>query len=176
MSTNAPSGYRVQQAVSTWQSARARVLADEEIAHDDAALTAMLGPEDGDVRDILARLLSVAQHATKMADGASEMIADLDTRRHRYKRRAEWSRGVILAIMDVLGEKKAEFPHGTVSVRAGLPQVHPTDEDAIPDRFFKTTTVRKLDKAALLTALRDGEVIDGAEISNTAPSIVLRSK
>lgn len=177
MSETAPSAWKIQQAIAAWQSTRSRLLAeDADLAHDEAALTGLLGPETGDVRDILGRLLSAAQHATAMADGAAEMLAALKGRQDRYKRRAEAFRGTIFAILDAVGERRAEFPHGTISIAAGRQAAIITDEDALPDRFVTVKTVRMPDKAAILTALKDGEVVDGAALANGMPTLSIRSK
>lgn len=171
---NAPSAYKLEHVMSAWMAARERLGADPDLDGDEHALSSLLGPEDGDVRDILSRVLSAAQHAARMAEGASEAMSCLAERRDRYKRRADHFRSTALQIMEVLGERKAEFPFVTATVRAGLPHVVITDPDALEERFIRTK--REPDKAALLTALKDGEVIEGAIIGNTAQTIQLRSK
>lgn len=171
-----PSGYKIAQAMSAWMSARARLLNDGDLEHDEAALADLLGPEEGDVRDILSRLLTATQNAAAMAEAAGTMIENLAARRDRYKRRCEDMRGTAFAIMDALGERKVELPHVTATIRAGLARVIITDTDALPDEFVRVVTTRTPDKAAILAALKQGEVIEGAEISNGLPSIQLRSK
>lgn len=173
----APSSWKVEQALSAWMAARSRLLAeDAELAHDEGALAALLGPVDGDVRDILSRLLSATQQANAMADGAAEMLANLKGRQERYKRRAEAFRGTIFAIMDATGERKMEFPHGLLSITSGRAAAVITDEDALPDRFVDVKTVRSPDRAAILVALKDGEVVDGAALANGLPVLTVRSK
>lgn len=177
MNDSPPSGFRIEQAMSTWQSTRARLVADDaDLARDEGALIELLGDAEGDVRDILARLLQATQHATAMAAAADDMVTTLKGRIDRYKRRVETFRGTMFAIMDALGERKIELPHGTLSISAGKPAAIITDETEIPDRFVTVTTTRKIDKVALLTALKDGEVIDGATLSNSLPTLTLRSK
>ena len=75
-----------------------------------------------------------------------------------------------------MGERKIELPHGTASLSTGRQTALITDEAAIPDRFVKIVTERKIDKAELLAALKDGEVIEGATLTNSMPSLTLRSK
>lgn len=177
MSAEAPSAWRIEQALSAWQSARSRLLVeDTDLAHDEAALTALLGPEEGDVRSILSRLLTAAQHAGAMADGAAEMLANLKGRQDRFKRRAEACRATIFAIMDAVGTRAEAFPHGTLSIAAGRAAAIITDEAALPDRFVRVEAKRIPDKAALLTALKDGEVIEGATLTNSLPTLTIRGK
>ena len=175
--TDAPNAWRIQSALSVWQSARARLLNDDaDLGHDEAALTALLGEEAGDVRDILSRLLAAAQHAAAMAEAAEAMLVNLKGRQDRYRRRNDAFRSAIFAIMDATGERKAEFPHGTISLSAGRVAAIITDEDALPDRFVTVKVVRQLDRAAILTALKDGEVVDGATLTNSLPTLTVRNK
>ena len=96
-------------------------------------------------------------------------------RRNRYRRRSQSYRSTLLAILDATGERRLELPHATVSLRAGPPAVVVTDEKALVDRFWRTETKRSVDKAALMEAMRDGEVIEGAMISNGQPILTVRS-
>lgn len=172
---DAPSGYRIEQALSAWQSTRARLLTeDADMAQDEAALSALLGPAEGDVRDILARLLRGAQHARDMADAASERVDQVRARQERYKRRAEQMRATAFAIMDALGERKIELPDLTASIAGGRQSVVIVDETAIPDAFVKIS--RTPDKTALLSSLKAGEAIPGAELSNGLPQLQIRGK
>ena len=138
------SGYKIEQAVSAWQSARSRLLAeDADLAHDEAALSALLGPEEGDVRDILARLLRGARHAASQAVAASDMAADIKAREARFKARAEAMRGTAFAIMDAIGERKIELPDLTATIRAGTVSAQITDETAIPEEYIRVTHARR---------------------------------
>lgn len=177
MGEMAPSAWKIEQAMSAWQSARARILVeDTDLANDENALAALLGPEEGNVRDILSRLLSATQQATALAIGASEMLTNLRVRQERYDRRAETFRATIFAIMDAVGERKVEFPHGTVSIAAGRSRAIITNEATLPDHFVRVETTRTPDKAAISAALKVGEVIEGAMLSNGLPTLTIRSK
>jgi hypothetical protein len=173
----APSSWKIEQALSAWMATRSRLLADDaDLAGDEGALSELLGSEVGDVREVVSRLLSAIRHSTAMSDGATEMIADLRARQERYRRRVEQFRATIFAILDVTGDRKMEFPHGTISVYPGRASVIITDEDALEERFVKTVTTRTPDKAAIMTALKDGEVIEGAVIGNGSATLTVRTK
>lgn len=170
---SAPNAWQVGQAVSAWQSARARLLADDpELACDEAALADLLGPENGDVQDILARVLRASQHAGDMADKAKDRARQITDRAKRYEARAQSLRGLGFSIMEVIGKTKVELPDLTATIRRGVPSAHITDEDAIPDEFAQIT--RKIDKAAILAALKAGQIIPGAELSNSMPSLAIK--
>ena len=175
---NAPSGYRIEAALSAWQSTRARLIADDpSLANDEGGgIDELLGPEAGDVKDILSRLLTAVQHAEAMADGAAEMITNIQARQKRYKARAEQFRGTIFAILDAIGERKAEFPHGTISIGKARDVALITDEAAVPDEYATEVTTRKIDKAAVLADLKQGVVIEGATLTNGMPTLTIRSR
>lgn len=169
-----PSGYRLEQALSAWQSTRARLLADDpDLAHDEAALVELLGDADGDVQGILARLLRGAVHAAAMASSAQDMATNLRARQDRYKRRADTMRATAFAILDAIGQRRVELPDLTAAIRTGVPSVVVTDEMDLPDTYIRVT--RAPDKAALLTDLKRGVEIPGAQLSNSAPTIMIKS-
>lgn len=167
---NAPSAWSVSQAVSAWLSARARLLADDPGADIDA----ILGDETEDVREILSRLLSAEQWAAAQREGAETLIANLEERKERFAKQRESVRGTMFAILDATGKAKEVFPHGTISIREGKPAVRITDEAALEDRFV--TVKRVPNKAEIATALKDGEVVDGAVLTNSMPTLTIRGK
>lgn len=170
MSATAPSAWKIEQAVSAWQSARSRLLADDP----DADVDAILGAETQDVREILSRLLSAEQWSAAQGEGAATLIANLDARRNRFARQREAVRSTMFAILDAIGEAKAVFPQGTISIRDGKPAVHVTSAAALADRFV--TVKRVPNKTEIGIALRDGEVVEGATLTNAMPTLTIRGR
>lgn len=171
--TDPPSAWRIEQAMATWASTRARLLHDDaELAHDEAALSRLIGPEEGDVRDVLARVLRAARHAEAMADAAKEQIADMKGRQDRYKRRSEQLRATGFAILDALGEARFETGDLTASIRAGVPSLILDETAELPDQYVRIT--RSPDRAAIIADLRQGVVIDGAVLSNGIATLSIR--
>ena len=170
-----PSGYRVEQAMAAWQSARARLLSeDSALEHDQAALDDLLGDAEGDVEDVLARLLRAARDAKAMAEASAGLIEDMRARKERYQRRNEAFRSTAFSILDALGRSKVELPDITASIRAGQPSVQITNEDEIPDLYVEL--VRKIDRQTIASVLKSGGEVPGAVLSNSLPTISLRTK
>lgn len=169
-----PSGYRIEQAMSVWEAARERLLSGE-LAQDEAALTEILGAAEGEVDDVLARVLRAVVFAEDMEEAAAERAKAIAARKQRYAQRGEYLRGVAMAIMDVTGKRKAELGDLTASVTSGRQVLRITDADAIPDKFVEVVTERKPDKAVLLSTLKAGEAVEGCELSNGSPSISIRT-
>ena len=172
-----PSGYRIESALAAWQSARARLLAeDPALEHDEAALVDLLGPEEGDVNEVLARLVRAALHAESMAGAAAERIEAMRERETRFKSRAQTMRGTAFAVMDAIGLRKLELEDVTASVRNGTPSVQVTDIDAVPDLYVETVVSKKADKRTILAVMKTGAPVPGCELSNAMPTLTLRTR
>ena len=132
----APSGYRVEQAISAWMNARSRLLTeDADLARDEAALAELLGDEAGDVKSILLRLIRGAIHAETMAKAAHEQMEALKGRQDRFKARGQTMRQTAYQIMEATGETKIEEPDFTVSIRKSPQTAMIVDEAAIPNIY-----------------------------------------
>lgn len=174
-SRKAPSGFRVEQAISTWQSARARLLQDDaELARDEAALSELLGEETGDVESILARLLRGAVYAEAQAGLAGEQMENLKARQARFKARGQAMRITAFEVMDAIGRAKVELPDLTASIRKGQQSAMIVDEAAIPDIYVEVVTTRKIDRAVILSTLKSGQEVAGAFLSNGLNSLTIR--
>lgn len=99
---------------------------------------------------------------------------DLAVRKKRYGARCDKWREIIMKLMTVAGLRKAELPVATLSIAARAPSLQIIDETMIDDRF--TRTKREIDKRALSDALKAGEVVPGACLSNGGESLTIRSK
>jgi DNA polymerase III delta prime subunit len=173
--SDAPSAWRVEQAMAAWQSARARLLADDSgLEQNEAALDELLGDAEGDIESVLARLLRAARDAKAMAEASAGLIEDMRARKERYQRRNEAFRGTAFAILDALGRNRFEMPDITASIRAGQPSVQITNEDEIPDIYVEL--VRKIDKQTIASVLKSGGEVPGATLSNSLPTLSLRTK
>lgn len=173
--TDAPSGWRISQALAVWESTRSRLLnEDPELAGDEAALSELLGPDGDDVREILARVLRAARHASVMNKAAADMAADISARAVRYKQRADSLRGTAFSLMQVLETPKVELADLTASIRAGGQTLILADDVVLADEYVRVT--RTPDRAAIISDLRQGVIIKGAVLSNGLPNIAIKVK
>lgn len=172
---DAPNAYKVEQALAAWNSARARLLAEDlELEHDERALAELLGSAEADVETILTRLLRAARHADAMAGAAKEEIQDLHARKARYENRASIARQTAFAVMQATDRHKFEAAGGTWSMRAGQQSVVVTDVEQVPDIYVRIERVP--DKQTILSALKSGLTVAGCELSNGLPALSLRKK
>lgn len=163
---SAPSGYALQQAIVTMQKALNGEPDGDGEFHDPEAATE-------DVEELLARVLRAAVEADAMDAMLKERMLDMATRRDRFAARSDTLRATAFAAMDVLGRQRLELPDLTASIKQNPPRVIITDEAKIPLQYTKT--VRTADKTALKAALAVGPVA-GAELSNSLPSIQIRTR
>jgi hypothetical protein len=143
-----------------------------------------LGEEDPDFfemleneTDALEILRSIIRRA-RLDDADSEATKAIETqlreRRTRLAERADKARSVVLHAMQDMGLEKLPMPDATVSVRAGRPSVEITDLSRLPERFVRVKV--EADKSAIGEALKQGEAIPGAMLSNAAPSLSIRTR
>ena len=162
--------WQLQQAIFTLKTGAHR------LAQEDPDLTVSVAedlPEElAAVQNAVIAVARQAREARAMAEAAKAMADETAGRAARFMRRHDAMRGVLLAALDALGTRKIEGPDVTVSLRAGTPAPVITDEAQIPDAYWRT--VRTLDKAALREDLKQGVVVDGAELANGLPSVTIR--
>lgn len=169
-----PSGWRIEQAMAIADAVKRRLLADDpELAADEAMLSDMLDGEV-DALDLVRRIVRFALDAGSLADAADARATDLIARRDRFKRRAETARAAAFGMLDALGERRLMDAEFTASIGTGRSSLVLTDESALPDTLMRTTRVP--DRAAILAALKAGQAVPGAEMSNAPPLLTIRKK
>lgn len=102
-------------------------------------------------------------------------IKDLQVRRDRFEDQEARIKAAIHVAMGQAEQRKIELPQATISLRAVPPKAEITDEAAIPSKFWKPQDP-KLDKKAVLDALKAKEDVPGASLSNGGETISIRVK
>ncbi len=110
-----------------------------------------------------------------LIEGLDAKIKELQVRKGRMEKSVADRRTIILMAMDRAGLSTIRSPLGTLSVRPTQPKAAITDEAIIPAKFFKPQDP-KLDKAAVLDALKAGETVPGASLSNGGIQLSIRVK
>jgi hypothetical protein len=168
---SAPSGYRLEQALSCLQSLHR----EEQFASDDSDLMLAIEAGEQDVMSLLRRVILAAQEADSYADAVKARMDDLATRKARYTSRNEALRRTAFAVMSALEMQKFEDAAFTVSIGKSRLGLIVTDEAAIPEEYFETKRV--LNKTRLNEAvLKDGEIVPGCEAANGMPSFRILAK
>jgi hypothetical protein len=158
--------YRETQAAKALRANLADVIGDDERFAADAV--------EGETNLNEAIEMAVQQIVDDMASikGLNDYIEKFTARKERLQERVANMRTALTVAMEQAGRKKIEHPAVTLSLRASAPSVVVTDEAAIPSRFWAPSEPR-LDKRALLAALKEKETVPGAMLSNGGLSLTL---
>ena len=127
-----------------------------------------------DLHEILAAIVRSALIDEALAEGLRNRMKQMQARLTRFDERAAKQRCIARDVMIEADIKKITAPDFTVSIRSGAPHVTVTDEAGIPPDYWRQQTP-KLDRQAVLTALKRGAQIPGAELSNPQPVLSVRS-
>lgn len=158
--------FRESEAAKVLLAQIADIIGDDEEAKADAV--------EGETNLLEAIDLAVQQLVDDMATikGLNDYIEKLTNRKERLQDRVAHFRTALAAAMEQAGRKKIDHPAVTLSLRAVAPSATVTDEAAIPSKFWKPAEP-KLDKKAVLAALKAKEDVPGALLSNGGQTLAL---
>ncbi len=140
---------------------------------DDEVLKADMLEGASNLNEVLEQLSAAMRDTDTMMEAQTQRIKDIQERRARYEARYESLREMIFDLMQTAELRKVELSEATLSIRSGSQSVMVTDQELIPLKFLKVAPPT-VDKAALRDALKAGEQIAGASLSNGAPSLAVR--
>lgn len=125
-----------------------------------------------DFQDQLAALARSAASDEAMLEGLTQYQVKLADRRSAIAARMATKRRIVLHYMEDAGIKKITKPDITISRRAIAPSVIITDESKIPSEYLRTKF--EPDKTKIKEALKDGEPVPGAILSNGSETLALK--
>jgi hypothetical protein len=128
-----------------------------------------------DVHEMIAAVIRSALVDEALHSGLRSRIEDMKERLSRLELRASKKRQIALEAMTEVGLSKLEQPDFTASARAGSPALVIIAEETIPEAYWLPQPP-KLDRQALLSELKRGIEIPGAQMSNPKPVLSLRTK
>lgn len=144
---------------------------------DDCDPTLLLDTIEGETNlaEACAFVLEQTHEDEILIEGLDAKIKELQVRKGRMEKSVETRRNVILMAMDKAGLHTIRSPLGTMTARPTPPKATITDEALIPARFWKPSDP-KLDRAAVAGALKAGEAVPGAVLSNGGLTLSVRIK
>lgn len=101
------------------------------------------------------------------AEAIDAAIVKMEARAQTLKKRAEYLRERLKAGMEIAGVTKLECPHFAISIQKNPPAVEVWDERQVPEQFWvqPPPPAKKLDKKAIGAAIKAGEEIPGAKLT-----------
>jgi hypothetical protein len=145
----------------------------DDLTDDDAELA--VASETNLAEAIEAALLANAEDAAHV-ETLKQLAAQMEARMARKAARIERRKGAILAAMEIAGLPKLELATATVSVGKGRRKVIVTDAELIPAEFLREKVTNSPDKDAIQKALLEHRQVPGCELSNTMPTLTVRTK
>ncbi len=102
-------------------------------------------------------------------------MGDMQARLSRIEERARKKRDLVCSVMERADVRKLTEPDLTVSLRPSRAPLVVTDEEVIPEGYWKAQAP-KLDRQGLLAALSAGRDVPGALLGNAPMTISVRTK
>ncbi|MBO6538862.1 MAG: siphovirus Gp157 family protein [Rhizobiaceae bacterium] len=150
---------------------RRRIL-EAEPAIDERTLNDTLEGAS-DLSEVITAAVRSALDDRSMIEALKLRIKDLKARLARFERAEEHKRDAARWAMEESGLDKIVASDLTISLKKSPPGVTVIDEKEIPEWFWVPQPA-KLDKRAVLNALRGGTAVSGAEIANTSLCLSVR--
>ena len=171
-----PGVYAIQAAMTAMLRAKERLLQlDETIADDERLMLDLIdGEAEGDPFAVIDRLVAAAVEAADLAELANVRATELAERKARFSRRNERLRGVVLDMLEALGVTRLERAQYTASIGNGPAKVIVAEDAVLTDEYVRIT--RTPNKTAIGDALKTGEIIEGAVMSNPQPRLTLKTR
>lgn len=127
-----------------------------------------------DFHAIMTRLVDERQEADSMVAAVKERAKNLAERQARFATKSSKISEIMLGLMQSAGLKNLPLPEATIAVRDGVQSVQIVDENLLTGTYLRTKT--EPDKTAIKEALKAGQEVPGATLSNGGPSIQVKVK
>src|SRR5262245_25758303 len=128
-----------------------------------------------DLHEMIAAIIRSALLDEALQTGLRTRLGEMCQRLARLEERGAKKRQLALQAMCEVGLKKLEQPDFTASARAGLPSLVVVAENQIQADYW-VPQPPKLDRQALLAALKRGAEVAGAQLGNPKRSLAVRTK
>jgi hypothetical protein len=127
------------------------------------------------LQELIAETIRSALIDESFRTGLSQRLDDMRERASRLELRAAKKREWVLEAMREAGLRKLEQADFTAFVRTGVPSLVIAAEGEIPPEYW-IPQAPKLARQALLRALKQGDEVPGAYLSNAKPNLSVRTK
>jgi hypothetical protein len=127
------------------------------------------------LHELIAELVRSALVDEALQSGLRLRLQDMKERLARLEARSLKKRELALEAMGEAELRKIEQPDFTVFARAGSPALVVVTETEIPAPYWLPQPP-KLDRQAVLSGLKRGDLIAGAQLSNPKPVLSVRTK
>ena len=127
------------------------------------------------LHELISEVIRSALFDEALQAGLRTRLEEMRQRLARLEERGAKKRQLALETMCEVGLKKLEQPDFTASARSGAPSLIIMSEELVPPAYW-VPQPPKLDRQALLTDLKRGAEIPGAQLGNPRPTLAVRTK
>jgi hypothetical protein len=159
--------------VSTYRTLRGRLLKEWPEIDEETLADSLEGITD--LHEMIAAVIRSALVDEALHAGLRFRLDDMRERMSRLEVGATKKRQLALEAMGEVGFTKLEQPDFTASTRAGSPALVVIAEETIPEIYWLPQPP-KLDRQGLLSELKRGATIPGAELGNPKQILMVRTK
>ncbi len=163
----------IQHELTHHQYLRERLEADFPDADEECLRDTLEGLTN--LTDMLAEVLRSALEDQAFGSALRSRIGDMQARLSRIEERARKKRDLVCSVMERADVRKLTEPDLTVSLRPSRAPLVVTDEEVIPEGYWKAQPA-KLDRQGLLAALSAGRGVPSALLGNASMPISVRTK
>jgi hypothetical protein len=163
----------VSTEVSKYLLLKQRLVAECPCLDNDTLTDTLEGITD--LHEMIAAVIRSALVDDALSTGLRGRLNDMKERLKRLEERGAKKRQLALDAMDEVGLNKLQQPDFTASTRFGSPSLVVTTEGAVPSPYW-VPQPPKLDRQALLGALKRGTNVPGVQLNNPKPVLVVRTK
>jgi uncharacterized Ntn-hydrolase superfamily protein len=164
------------QAAALIVSLKQRLLAECPDIEEDPKL--WLDTLDGqtDAVDTIRHLIRASIDADLLAEATRQRQAEIAARAERAERRKQAFRAAAVTLMDLAGIARLPEPDFNARIQAGQSHLGQLDLDALPPEFVdvEVTVTRRPLKDRILAALKAGQTVDGAQLRQGSPFLVIK--
>ena len=165
---------RISRDVFIWTTIRERLAVQHEMDEADPSLIDTLDGETT-LNENLGKVAMSAKEDEAHAEAIKALISDMQSRKERLERRAEYKRRQIAWAMQETGQTSIKLAYVTLSCRIGKPKLI-IDEERLSMDFKKSKVTYSPDKELIQDAINRGDVPDGVQIDNAMPVLTLKVK
>jgi hypothetical protein len=163
----------IASEIPLYQRLKERLLADYPSLDDETLADTLEGITD--LPEMIAAVIRSALVDEALQAGLRARLDEMKRRLERLEERGTKKRQLALHAMSEVGLKKLEQPDFTASTRAGSPALVVVSEHIIPEAYW-VPQPPKLDRQALLAALKRGDDVPGVQLANPKPCLAVRTK
>lgn len=171
---NAPRRSFSDSAADKLRAVAQAIMCDDAQPGEIVDAAASVAVEAAGLDDAAAGLLALLVRAEGMDDALKARAATLASERAHVQRAAAQARDALMACIEETGMPAIEGAHHVAVVAATPKAVVVTDIDALPEKFRRVTVAA--DKAAISAALKAGETVPGATLTNGGATLRINAR